>query len=112
MELDLYSKDGAKYRSIANWHPDEQQWWITAFNAAPEEWLPDVDDLYVIEKICFEEATDNYGNSVDLTNMYFAFKSRMIQTNTNDYDATIIFDDSIHCVYIFWGRNVYGKAYA
>lgn len=101
-----------QYRSIANWHPDEQQWWITAFNAAPEEWLPDVDDLYVIARIDFEDAVDGYNTLVDLSDMYYDFKSSMEKTEYTKTNATIIFDDACHSVYIIWGESIDGETFA
>ena len=41
----------------------------------------------------------------NLEELYYRFKENQI-SNTYEYPATIIFDDSNLCVYIIWGEGI------
>ncbi len=102
IELNLYSKDTGEFRPISNWHPNEYQWWITTFNY--HEPNPRFEDLYVVAKICFGDG-DISDVKYNLEELYYRFKENQI-SNTYEYPATIIFDDSNLCVYIIWGEGI------
>ena len=51
----------------------------------------------------------NFHRSPD---MYYDFKSSMEKTEYTKTNATIIFDDACHSVYIIWGESIDGETFA
>ena len=86
MTLELYYCDYYGACNIFNWHPTEEQWWITGFS--PDYMNPNINDLFMIA-------------SVDLSKdarMYETLK-KFSEDNNCDY---LIFDDDCNTVWFEW----------
>lgn len=86
MTLSLYKGRGEQMKSIFNWAPTEEQWWVTGFN--PDYTNPNPDEMTMI---C----------SVDFTNyeeMYKAFHRNYI----SDKPIDVIFDEYYQTIWFVW----------
>ncbi|MBR2523167.1 MAG: hypothetical protein IKE53_01860 [Clostridiales bacterium] len=103
MELSIYNVDST-ISDVINWFPYDNQWWITGFN--PNQMGLDANNLWMVAKISFRNATSAMQNAGDLSALYNSLSTSILALDEDDSRTKYwITDDENKCVYVIWGQR-------
>ena len=103
MELSIYQfYDETDFEPLSIWVPDNNQWWITAFNS--NEWDVEVEDTWMIAKIDFNRITSHLHPSDDGVDLFNQFLEQYNELNSRRSSFWFV-DETDNSIYLIWGNK-------